>query len=116
MVEVASSDFRPAFGVGDPREGRGDVAAFDFVPFVGDPLQRTVCIATHPLLGPREGRAEAATSDFVPALGVGDPPRMRGLRSNSILFLAPEKAVVRQPLPILSPRLASGTRENAGVT
>ena len=71
--EVASSDFCPAFGVGDPREGRCDVAASDLVPFVGDPLQRTVCVAFPPLLGPREGRGEAATSDFVPAFGVGDP-------------------------------------------
>ena len=50
--EVASSDFCPALGIGDPREGRGDVAASDFVPFAGDPLQRTVCIATPPSFGP----------------------------------------------------------------
>ena len=38
--------FRPLVG---PREGRGEVATFDFVPFDGDP---------------RERRDEGATSDF----------------------------------------------------
>ena len=41
---------------------------------------------------------------------------MQGLRSNSSLFWAPEKARVRWQLLILSPRLALGTPENAGVT
>ena len=39
---------------------------------------------------------------------------MQGLRNNSALFWAPEKARVRQALLILSPCL--GTPENAGVT
>ena len=41
---------------------------------------------------------------------------MQGLRSDSALFWAPEKVRVRWPLLILSPRLALGTPENAGVT
>ena len=41
---------------------------------------------------------------------------MQGLRSNSALFWAPEKARVRWPILILSPRLALGTPEDAGVT
>ena len=40
---------------------------------------------------------------------------MQGLRSNSALFWAPEKARVRWPLSILSPRLALETPENARV-
>ena len=40
---------------------------------------------------------------------------MQGLRSNSALFWAYEKARVREPLLILSLRLALGTPENAGV-
>ena len=42
-----------------------------------------------------------AISDFVP-LGWG-PPRMQGLRSNSALFWAAEKARLRQPLLFLFP-------------
>ena len=34
---------------------------------------------------------------------------MQGLRSKSALFWAPEKAGVRQPILIFSPRLALGT-------
>ena len=41
---------------------------------------------------------------------------MQGLRNNSALFWAPEKELARWPLLILSPRLALGTPENAGVT
>ena len=41
---------------------------------------------------------------------------MQGLRSNSALFWAPEKARVRWPLLILSPRLALGIPENVGVS
>ena len=41
---------------------------------------------------------------------------MQGLRSNSALFGAPEKVVVRQPLLIFSPRLALQTPENVAVT
>ena len=41
---------------------------------------------------------------------------MQGLRSNSALLWAPEMALMREPLLILSPCLALGTPENAGVT
>ena len=41
---------------------------------------------------------------------------MQGLHSNSALFWAPEKAGVRLPLVIFSPRLVLGTPKNAGVT
>ena len=41
---------------------------------------------------------------------------MQGLRSNYALFWAREKAPVREPLLILSPRLALGTPENPWVT
>ena len=85
------------------------------------------------VLGPREGRGEVASSDFCPAFGVGDPregrgdvvllicplfwgpPTTHGMPSNSTLFWGPEKAGLRRPLLILSPRLALGTPENAVV-
>ena len=41
---------------------------------------------------------------------------MQGLRSDSALFWTREKARIKWPLLILSPRLALGTPENAGVT
>ena len=41
---------------------------------------------------------------------------MQGLRSDSALFWAPEKTLVRWPPLILFPHLALGTHENAGVT
>ena len=41
---------------------------------------------------------------------------MQGLRNNSALFWAPEKARVRWPHLILSLRLAVGIPENVGVT
>ena len=41
---------------------------------------------------------------------------MQGLRSNSALFWASEKEGVNQPIVILSPCLALGSPENAGVT
>ena len=41
---------------------------------------------------------------------------MQGLRSNSALFWAPEKARVRLPRVIYSLRLALGTPKNVGVT
>ena len=40
---------------------------------------------------------------------------MQGSRSNSAHIWAPEKAGVRQPILILSPRLALGTPKNARV-
>ena len=40
---------------------------------------------------------------------------MQGLRSNSALLWAPEKAGVRYPILILSPFLGLGIPENAGV-
>ena len=43
------------------------------------------------------------------------PPRMQALRRISAHIWAPEKAGVRKPILILSPRLALGTLENAGV-
>ena len=42
------------------------------------------------------------------------PPRMQGLRSNSAHVWAPEKAGVRRPILIFSPRLALGTPKNVG--
>ena len=92
---VATSDFIPALGVGDPRrcrgyvaippsfgrgERRGEVASSDFVPIlvVGDPEDAGVRRQFDPLPGPGEGTGEVATSDFVPASGVGDPRECRG--------------------------------------
>ena len=50
-----------------PREGRGEVATSDFVPFcLGIPKNARVTWHFRPLLGPQESKGEAATSDFVP--------------------------------------------------
>ena len=56
------------------------------------------------------------SSNFVPALGVDDPRECKGLRSDSALFWAPEKARMRWPILNLSARMAVGTPKNAGVT
>ena len=93
---MATSDFVPALGVGDPRECRGYVA----IP---------------PIVGPGEGTSEGTTFDFPRGWRWG-PPRMQGLGSNSAPFWAPEKARVRWTLLISFPHLALGTPENAGVT
>ena len=64
---------------GEPQEGQGDVATFDFVPSsralgilspcLGTPENTRVTWHFRPLVGPREGRGEVATSDFVPLFG-----------------------------------------------
>ena len=94
---MATSDFVPGLGVGDPRECRGYV---EIPPSIGPPRRHG--LAGQLLICSRAWR--------------WGPPRMQGLRSNSALFRAPEKARVRWPLLILSSRLALGTPENAGVT
>ena len=59
-----------------PREGRGDVATSDCVPFDGDPRERKGCVAVPSSCGPRQGRGDVATSDCVPF--DGDPRERRG--------------------------------------
>ena len=51
---------------------------------------------------------EEANSDFVPLAWRWGPLTMQGLRSNSALFWATEKAGVRQPLLIFSLCLRRG--------
>ena len=69
--------FRPLLG---PREAKGEVATSDFIPAVGvgDPQECRGYIAIPPSFGPREGRGEAANSDFVLSFDWG-PPRMHGV-------------------------------------
>ena len=106
-----------------------NAATFDFVPFVGDPQECRGYVAIPPLVGPREGRGEGATFDFITSSGgprecngyvaippTYGPPRMQGLQSNSAHLWAPEKAGVRQPLLIFTPRLVLDTPENTRVT
>ena len=61
-----------------PREGRGEVAIFDFVPLFGDPRECRGDVAIPPICGPPRRQGEVATSDFLSALGVGDPRECRG--------------------------------------
>ena len=49
------------------------------------------------------------------SLGFWGTAGAQGLRNDSAHFWVPEKAGVRQPIPILFPRLALETPENAGV-
>ena len=60
-----------------PREGRGETAHCDFVPFCLGTLENAgVTLQFRPLLGPREGKGEAANSDFVP-ICLGTPKNAR---------------------------------------
>ena len=83
-----------------PRESKGEVANSEFVPLLGTPDNVGITKQFRPLLGLREGKDKIATSDFVPL--VEDPRECKGCVA-IVLFLAPEKAGVRQPLLILSP-------------
>ena len=65
--------FRPHVG---PREGGGNVAISDFVPFDGTPKNAGVVEHFRPHVGPRDGKGNIATSDFVPF--DGDRQERRG--------------------------------------
>ena len=65
-----------------------------------------------PLLGLREGRGEATNADILAAL---ETLENIGVCSNSAIFRAIKKVWVMQPILSISPRLALGTFENAGV-
>ena len=60
---VQSNSARPHMG---PREGKGDVAISDFVPFPGTPENAGATFQFRPHMGPREGKGDVAISDFVP--------------------------------------------------
>ena len=51
--EGVTSHFRPILG---PRDGKGEVASFVFVTFLGDPPERKGCIAIPPTFGPPRRR------------------------------------------------------------
>ena len=127
-------DFVPALGVGDPRECRGYVAT---PPSIGPPRRHglggdfLICprawrrgppriqgLRSDPALfwAPGEGTCEVATSDSVPVLGVGDSRECRGYVAIPPSFGLPRRHGLGGQCLILSPRLALGTPENAGVT
>ena len=74
-----------------PEKARVRQPLLSVSPLLGTPENAGVMPQFRPLLGPGEGRGGGvATCDCVPF--VGDPRRMEGLCSNSVLFWGPEKA------------------------
>ena len=77
-----------------PREGRGEVANSDFVPFAGDPGECRGYVVIQPVCcPPREGSSEVANSDFVPF--AWDPRECRGYVVIQPICAPPEKVGVR---------------------